>query len=38
MNYFLLFTLLTTGVVSQLCNTNGCITFTVGQGTGCDWK
>ena len=22
---------------TNLCNSNGCITFTIGQGTGCDW-
>jgi len=36
---FVLVALTFTNIFAQVCDkvVNGCITFTVGQGTGCDW-
>jgi hypothetical protein len=34
---FILSAFFFTNVVSQMCNPNGCITFSVGSGTGCTW-
>ena len=38
---FLIFTILVSGqtqlVEPQISSGNGCISFTIGQGTGCDW-
>ena len=34
---FLLLALLTSQTLASPTTNNGCISFTVGQGTGCDW-